>query len=113
MNVPEHDTSWDDLCRYAQHKFAASHSLSDDMPLATLCTQLPHTRAWLALASGQLPSLVDLPTSNQPRPAAQLTSAPQVWQQSPYPVQRRRSHLSVQGWKITDSLKFAHKHLVL
>ena len=55
------------FCRYAAEKFLASHSLTPDSIPSSLTTGLPLTRAWLALASGQLPTLdpsLDNPPTN-------------------------------------------------
>lgn len=55
-------------CRYAHDKFLAAHGLTADTPVPELATALPLTRAWLALASGLLPSLD--PSLTTPPPAA-------------------------------------------
>ena len=44
-------------CSYARQKFAEKHEVRPEMSLAALAPMLPHTRAWLAQASGQLLSL--------------------------------------------------------
>ena len=52
-------------CSYARQKFAEKHEVRPEMPLAALAPMLPHTRAWLAQASGQLLSLhATLPASS-------------------------------------------------
>ncbi len=44
-------------CRYAQGKFETAFGLKPETSLEELSTSLTHTRAWLALVSGQVPQL--------------------------------------------------------
>ena len=44
-------------CRYAQGKFETAFGVKPETSLEELSTSLTHTRAWLALVSGQVPQL--------------------------------------------------------
>ena len=44
-------------CRYAQGKFESAFGVSQDSSVEQMSSTLPHTKAWLALVSGQVPQL--------------------------------------------------------
>ena len=56
-HVVDQEPDWLVHCRYAQGKFETAFGTTLETSLEQLSSRLTHTRAWLALVSGQVPQL--------------------------------------------------------